>query len=76
MSETGKSSKVENFNHIFLLDGKDNASWAINLKSENFELLCPSGGRASVDKYETCNLLQSPPHMVRSYSVISHVLMI
>lgn len=48
----------------FLSDGKDNASWAVNLKSENFELLCPSGGRAAVDKYESCNLLQSPPHMV------------
>jgi len=45
-------------------DGHNNAGWATALKSEDFELLCPEGGRAPVDQYSRCNLAQVPPHMV------------
>jgi len=45
-------------------DGHNNAGWAAALKSEDFELLCPDGGRAPVDQYIRCNLAQVPPHMV------------
>ncbi|RZC39825.1 transferrin, partial [Asbolus verrucosus] len=45
-------------------DGKNTESWAVNLKSQDYELLCPNGGRAPVDQYETCNLAHAPPHMV------------
>ncbi|KRT80594.1 hypothetical protein AMK59_6032 [Oryctes borbonicus] len=45
-------------------DGKLKEPWAENLKSSDFELLCPSGGRAPIDKYASCYLTQSPPHMV------------
>jgi len=45
-------------------DGKNPESWAVNLKSEDYELLCKDGGRAPVDQYEKCNLAHVPPHMV------------
>nr|AAN03488.1 transferrin [Mastotermes darwiniensis] len=45
-------------------DGRNVATWAAALKSEDFELLCPGGGRAPVDRYEDCHLAQVPPHMV------------
>lgn len=38
--------------------------WATDLKSEDFELLCPKGGRQPVDKYEECNLSKIPRRMV------------
>jgi melanoma-associated antigen p97 len=45
-------------------DGKNPDSWAANLKSQDYELLCPNGGRVPVDQYESCNLAHAPPHMV------------
>ncbi|CAH0552540.1 unnamed protein product [Brassicogethes aeneus] len=45
-------------------NGKVSDSWAANLKSSDYELLCPDGGRASVEDYEKCNLVEAPPHMV------------
>jgi hypothetical protein len=49
---------------VLLADGHNSAAWAANLKSEDFELLCPDGGRAPIDQYSRCNLAQVPPHMV------------
>lgn len=34
------------------------------MKSADYELLCPNGGRVPVDQYEKCHLLKAPPHMV------------
>lgn len=48
----------------FLLDGKNSEAWAANLKSNDYELLCPKGGRAPVAQYEKCNLAKAPLHMV------------
>ncbi|KAF0314806.1 hypothetical protein GQ607_017962, partial [Colletotrichum asianum] len=45
-------------------DGHNSDSWAANLRSQDFELLCPDGGRAPVDQYANCHLAQVPPHMV------------
>lgn len=45
-------------------DGKNTNEWAKNLKSSDYELLCPKGGRAALDQYENCNLAKIPPHMV------------
>ncbi|XP_022906419.1 transferrin [Onthophagus taurus] len=45
-------------------DGKNKEDWAINLKSSDYELLCPNGGRAPIGDYEKCFLSQAPPHMV------------
>jgi len=49
---------------VMFSDGRNVATWAAALKSEDFELLCPGGGRAPVDRYEDCHLAQVPPHMV------------
>jgi hypothetical protein len=59
----GRSSLRSSRFH-FLSDGHNNAGWAAALKSEDFELLCPDGGRAPVDQYTRCNLAKVPPHMV------------
>lgn len=45
-------------------DGNNRAQWASELKSTDYELLCPNGGRAAIDQYERCNMMQTPPHMV------------
>ncbi|KAB0802851.1 hypothetical protein PPYR_05037 [Photinus pyralis] len=45
-------------------DGKNPSTWAANLKSTDFELLCPEGGRAVLNDYEKCNLARVPAHMV------------
>lgn len=47
-----------------LADGRNSAAWAVNLRSEDFELLCPDGRRAPVDQYSQCHLAEVPPHMV------------
>ncbi|NP_001079812.1 serotransferrin-A precursor [Xenopus laevis] len=45
-------------------DGKNPAGWAKDLKSEDFELLCPDGSRAPVTDYKRCNLAEVPAHAV------------
>ncbi|CAG9769306.1 unnamed protein product [Ceutorhynchus assimilis] len=45
-------------------DGHNTETWAKDLKSQDYELLCPNGGRAPVNEYAKCNLAHAPPHMV------------
>ncbi|KAM4771184.1 serotransferrin [Rhinophrynus dorsalis] len=45
-------------------DGKNTEDWAKNLKSDDFELLCPDGTRAPVSDYMRCHLAEVPPHAV------------
>ncbi|XP_060098672.1 ovotransferrin-like [Heteronotia binoei] len=45
-------------------DGNNQAEWARNLKSEDFELLCLNGERRPVSAYAECNLGEAPPHGV------------
>ncbi|XP_063771615.1 serotransferrin-B-like [Pseudophryne corroboree] len=47
-------------------DGKNPADWAKKLKSNDFELLCVDGSRASVGDYKACNLAEVPAHAVVS----------
>ncbi|KAL1488017.1 hypothetical protein ABEB36_015392 [Hypothenemus hampei] len=59
-------------------DGKNNESWAKDLKSGDFELLCSDGGRASVTEFDRCHLAHAPPHMVvtsndKSDSVVDEI---
>uniref|UniRef100_A0A1E1WVR2 Putative transferrin n=1 Tax=Tityus obscurus TaxID=1221240 RepID=A0A1E1WVR2_TITOB len=45
-------------------DGNSEESWAKDLKSENFKLLCRNGSRDSIENYKNCNLGRVPSHTV------------
>nr|XP_002120780.1 serotransferrin-1 [Ciona intestinalis] len=45
-------------------DGSNTDSWAQNLRSADFELLCSDGTRAPVSAYSQCNLGKVPSHAV------------
>nr|BBE27867.1 transferrin [Locusta migratoria] len=45
-------------------DGHNSEAWARDLKSSDYELLCPDGGRKPLDQFESCNLAAVPGHLV------------
>uniref|UniRef100_A0A7N4PCF4 Melanotransferrin n=1 Tax=Sarcophilus harrisii TaxID=9305 RepID=A0A7N4PCF4_SARHA len=45
-------------------NGHNPEDWAVHLKSEDYELLCPNGARAEVTQFAACNLAQVPAHAV------------
>uniref|UniRef100_A0A8C4QAK0 Transferrin-like domain-containing protein n=1 Tax=Eptatretus burgeri TaxID=7764 RepID=A0A8C4QAK0_EPTBU len=47
-------------------DGANRASWAQNLRSSDFNLLCPDGSRAPVGRHSSCHLATVPGHAVVS----------
>lgn len=44
--------------------GHNSEPWAAELRSEDYELLCPNGARAEVSQFADCNLAQIPSHAV------------
>lgn len=44
--------------------GHNSEPWAAQLRSEDYELLCPNGARAEVSQFAACNLAQMPSHAV------------
>lgn len=47
-----------------LPSGHNSEPWAAELRSEDYELLCPNGARAEVSQFAACNLAQMPSHAV------------
>ncbi|XP_015990779.2 melanotransferrin isoform X1 [Rousettus aegyptiacus] len=45
-------------------NGHNSEPWAAELRSEDYELLCPNGARAEVSQFADCNLAQIPSHAV------------
>ncbi|XP_053528883.1 melanotransferrin isoform X5 [Artibeus jamaicensis] len=45
-------------------NGHSSEPWAAALRSEDYELLCPSGARAEVFQFEDCNLAQVPSRAI------------
>ncbi|XP_074163751.1 serotransferrin-like isoform X2 [Sminthopsis crassicaudata] len=48
------------------VDEKNTESWAKNLKSADFKLLCLNGGQDDVENFENCHLARAPNHAVIS----------
>ncbi|XP_043926112.1 otolith matrix protein 1-like isoform X2 [Protopterus annectens] len=45
-------------------DGRNQEPWAINLKADEFMLLCPNNSTAEIHQYRHCHLASVPSHAV------------
>ncbi|KAG9493992.1 hypothetical protein GDO78_001711, partial [Eleutherodactylus coqui] len=55
-------------------DGKQSASWAKDILSSDYQLLCRDGTRADVTEWKRCNLARVPAHAVVARSDVDESL--
>lgn len=49
-----------------------NEYWATSLRSDDFRLLCASGGQASINEYEKCHMAQIPSRFIVTRNNINY----
>ncbi|XP_051888450.1 saxiphilin-like [Pristis pectinata] len=67
----GDVAFLEHHNLMKNIEWLGRSEWAPGWTSDDFELLCPGGGRAPVTEWDTCNLGPIPPNIVMTRSVIA-----
>ena len=45
-------------------DGRNQAEWARNRRSDDYELLCNDGTRADIDSWDVCNMGKVPSNAI------------
>ncbi|XP_049633307.1 lactotransferrin [Suncus etruscus] len=72
VERTGDVAFIKDTTAIQNTDGKNNETWARNVKLTDFELLCLNGNRKPVTDGQDCHLAMAPGHAVVSRADRAH----
>ena len=68
----GDVAFVNHFTPFVFTNGRSNEHWAQNLRSDDFRLLCKTGGQGFISEYERCNMARIPNHFIAASDAMSH----